>query len=405
MKQKNNGRDLSRRDLLKLSAGLSGAAALGALAPMPSIFNPTAQAQEGKRSAVLVVFLEGGYNAIFTSANSFSGSGAFSVSDNNVLNLGNGLVVDRSLSVLSNFTKSHMATVGVRHGVSDHGGAPRVQFTVQNQNPLMMLAAAMGGNGSIKCANVGGEFAPGPKRAVSGVSLQQIVDMQSTIDALGGGVKDPTMPDRAFAAKGILSAQNMSGQRLQGNPESLESVKDGYQAAFETLIKPAKPFDPKELLRAYNLNGTSVRSMAAKFAAAELMIRSGTNVVSALSRNWDTHGDRSGNIARRMFNDQILPGLKVFTDRMVNEENNVTVIVLGDFARSLPGSDHASVTSATIIGPNVKVGTTGKVSESVGLPGGSPSVDGMWGLISALANAPAAVQMFGGNPHKIISAV
>jgi hypothetical protein len=91
---------------------------------------------------------------------------------------------------------------------------------------------------------------------------------------------------------------------------------------------------------------------------------------------------------------------------MVTAQSNVTVVIFGDFARSLPGSDHASVTAATVIGPNVKLGTTGKVDANVGLPGGTPGVNGLWGYVAAVAKAPApVVQGFGGNPHTAISKV
>ncbi len=398
---------ITRRDLLKLSAGTTGAIALGGM--MPSIFTPEAMAQTSAQSAVLVCFLPGGCNALFGSADSFSGAGTFGVTAANMLNLGNGLVVDSSFNTLGAFAKANMASVGVAHGIAAHGSAKAAQFTLNNNNPVMTLAAAMGGSGSIKAANVGAEIAPGPQTAVNGTSLQQISDMKSTIDAMGGGAPDPTMPKRELAAKGISAAEIMSTSRLAGNPESLATVANGYKAAFDTLAKPAQPFNAQELMTAYGLTGTAVGDMKSKFAAAELMIRSGTNVVTAVAGGglaWDTHGDTSGARARQKFVAEIMPGLKIFTDRMVTANSNVTVIIFGDFARSLPGSDHASVTVATVIGPNVKLGTTGKVDAAVGLPGGTPTVNGMWGLVATLAKAPtSAIQAFGGNPHTALSKV
>ena len=121
---------------------------------------------------------------------------------------------------------------------------------------------------------------------------------------------------------------------------------------------------------------------------------------------WDTHGDASGARARQLFATRIMPGLKTFLDRnLVEGGRNITVVILGDFARSLPQSDHAPVTVATAIGTNVKVGTTGKVTPTVGLSPGTPSIPGMWGYISALAKAESAVTHFGGNPHVSIIGV
>jgi spermidine/putrescine-binding protein len=67
--------DISRRDLIKLTAGTTSALALGGF--VPGILTPEAYAQSAAQSAVLVVYLSGGYNAIFTSADSFSGAGSF----------------------------------------------------------------------------------------------------------------------------------------------------------------------------------------------------------------------------------------------------------------------------------------------------------------------------------------
>src|SRR5438270_868444 len=98
--------------------------------------------------------------------------------------------------------------------------------------------------------------------------------------------------------------------------------------------------------------------------AAELMVRAGSNVVMAVSNaGWDTHGDSSGSVVRGKMSSLILPGLKTFTSRVVNDPTvNVTVAIYGDFARSLPGSDHAKLVSATAWGPKVKQGVSGKLT-------------------------------------------
>lgn len=134
-------------------------------------------------------------------------------------------------------------------------------------------------------------------------------------------------------------------------------------------------------------------------AAAELMITSGTNVALAMDGGWDTHGDRSGSTVRTMMTQRILPGLRTFISRMVNAPNrNVVVAIMGDFARSLPGSDHASALSATVIGKYVRVGTTGRMNDRVQLPAGAPSAPGLWSFLAKVLQAPA--QPFGANPHQ-----
>ena len=136
-------------------------------------------------------------------------------------------------------------------------------------------------------------------------------------------------------------------------------------------------------------------------AAAELMVRADANVLLVTDNGWDSHGDRNGQRVRQQMQNDILPGLKVFTDRMLQEEGrNVVVAVMGDFARSLPGSDHAAVLSATVMGKYVKPGTTGRVNANVGLVQGTPAVSGLWGYLAAVTKSQSSViAAMGGNPH------
>ena len=184
-------------------------------------------------------------------------------------------------------------------------------------------------------------------------------------------------------------------------------MNNGYKAAYDTLIKPAEPFNAQELMTAYGLTATNVNDMRSKFAAAELMIRSGSNLVTMVDGgglNYDTHGDTGGARARNKVAQSVMPGLKVFTDRMLAlPDRNVVIVMFGDFARSLPGSDHASVTVATVMGKYVKVGTTGKTDAQVGLAEGTPSINGLWGMLAAAAKAPTSViKGMGGNPHTAL---
>ena len=97
-------------------------------------------------------------------------------------------------------------------------------------------------------------------------------------------------------------------------------------------------------------------------------------------------------------NDRILPSLRVFINRMVADpRRNVNVVIMGDFSRSLPGSDHAAGMSATVIGKNVRVGTTGRVDGDVRLSPGTPQGLGLWAYLARLTNL--SYQPFGTNPH------
>lgn len=386
----------SRRGFLKGLAAVTGAA-VGTRIPGAGLIGEAFAATEP--SAVVLVHFIGGYNAIFSSAKELQGS--FGVTAGNHTVLGNGLSVDNTFaSSMSAFVKNHMAAVGVRHGISSHPGAQSGLWTQNGMNAGLQLANAIGGTASIKAAVVGGNLdADMPRGAVSGTSFQSITDMQKTIDALGGGAPDPRVPDRGVAAAGMTAAQSMSGNALTGSPESLDSLTNGYKAAIDTLKQPVQKFDFNELKTAYSLgNGTAVRSFASKLAAAELMVRAGTNVVTLLDAGWDTHGDNNGSVVRNKMTSYVLGPLNTFLGRMVQDPNrNVTVVLMGDFSRSLPGSNHQPNLSATVIGKYVKRGTTGRVNADVALPANTPGIQGFWSYLSAVAKTPT--KPFGNNLH------
>src|SRR5690606_36503450 len=159
--------------------------------------------------------------------------------------------------------------------------------------------------------------------------------------------------------------------------------------------------DLAELQAAYGINGARVAGFASKLAAAEMFARTGVNLVSVVDRGWDTHGDRTGTVVRNRMSARA-PAIRTFLSRMVsaNAPRNVVVCMMGDFARSLPGSDHQPNLSVTVIGKHVKRGTTGQVSANVALPSGTPSTRGMWAYLAAAAKVKQSP--FGADPHKLI---
>lgn len=388
---------LSRRQLLRGLGGVVGASAASSLLPS------TGWAQSAEKPALLVVFLQGGYNALFASADSFATAGTFGVTGSNQRALGGGLVVDApTYGTLPAFALSHMATVGIRHGITNHGAAQNACFSDGSRSYALRLAAALGGAASIKCAQLGGRGVPGPRPVESGVSLQVITDMRSTIEALGGSL-DPTVPQRGVAEKSLTAAYTMSASTLFTSPQLTKQLGEGYQAAIDTLARPVQQFNFADLATAYGLanTATAVNSFSAQLAAAELMITSGTNVAIAMDAGWDTHGDRTGSTVRTRMTQRILPALRTFVSRMVEAPGrNVVVAILGEFARSLPGSDHASALSATVIGKYVRVGTTGKVNDRVQLPAGTPQAPGFWSYLGRVLNV--AGTPFGANPHSTL---
>ncbi len=404
MNMKNKIYEITRRQIIKNAAFTTGALSI----PFAFPFTEFAYGQAGEKATLVVIYLRGGYNALFTSADSFVGNNDFGVNANNMLDLGNGLIVDNSWSALGQFAQTHMATVGVRHGIANHGGARQANFTDKDgQWAPLSLAAGLGGSGAIKTANIGQDTPVNINGTVQGVSLQTVTDMGPAVDAIGGGAPDPTMPDRAIAALAVKGSMNMSNASLEGNPASLDSVRNGFSTAIETLSTPVKPFSLAEMQTAYDIGqNTAVNSFSSKMAAAELMVRADTNVILVSDNGWDTHGDRDGQRVRQKMQNDILPGLRAFTDRMMDPagdgatNRNVVVTIMGDFARSLPGSDHAAVLSATVIGKYVNTGTTGRVNANVGLVQGSPALDGFWGYLTAtLKGSTSLIQAMGGNPH------
>lgn len=393
--------NLSRRGFLK-GLGVGAGTLIGTRLAGSSLLG-VARAATPEPTAIVCVYLNGGINAIFTGANAFTNS-AFGVTGNNVTAFGD-VVIDNALAAaIPANAKGNVASIGIRHGISDHGNAERSLFQSGNRSAPLMLADAIGGNGAIKAAVVGGNSLPNGVRPqpVNGVSLQPIQDMKATIDAIAGAQMAANVADRAGAAKGLQAAAVMSKTVTGKNTASLTSVEQGLTAAVATLNKPVQPFSVTDFNQAYKLNGTNVNNFNARMAAAELMVRSGTNVVVAIDDGpWDSHGDSNGNSVRNSMTQRIQPGLKTFLSRMVDgqarTERNVIVAIFGDFHRSLPGSDHQANVAALLIGKTLKNATTGKTDNRVGLGPNTPSIAGLWQALSAAAKV--STSPFGANPH------
>lgn len=401
-------KSLSRRGFLK-AACVGAGAAVGAHLPGRSLVG-TAWAKTPEPTSVVCVYLDGGINAIFTGADALVGRNVFGASSSNTVDVGGGVVIDSSLAnAIPQKLWPHVATIGVRHGISDHGVAQRSLFTHGEQSAPLLLAQAIGGVGAIKAAVVGGDTLPNGQRPVpvGDVSLQPITDIKATIEALAGGVNAPNRADRAGTARGMIAAHAMSNAARVKHPASLSSVDQGLAAAIAMLNRPVQPFDVSEFNDAYRFKGTGVRDFSSRMAAAELMVRAGTGVVIAQDGGglWDTHGDVGGFIARNMMQQRIAQGLGTFLSRMVDgarSERNVVVVIFGDFHRSLPFSDHQSSLSALVIGKGIKNATTGRTNDNIGLPTGTPGIAGLWQLLAAAAKVDA--NPFGKNPHAAVLA-
>lgn len=384
----------SRRNFLK-GLGIAGAAAATSNLPF-GMREAFAQAAPGSKKAVVIVRTTGGFNALFGSAGSFITPARFGVTAGNTTDLGSGVIADAAFvnglgagsAAALTFVRSHFGVLGCAHGSTDHGNAQNLAWLdgAGASYPLM-LASAMGGDASIKCAAVGNMF-NGNHPAYNGTSVQRINDMAATITALKGG--GATEPNRAVGAIAALGAQKYSQPLIGANPKSLSSVKDGHNTLITTLNKAAPPFDFAAIPTAYGVpTGIQNNNMRSMMAGAELMVRAGANVVTCISNfAWDSHGDTQGTNVRNQMAADILPGVSLFIQRMMIDaaaEYDVTLLFTGDFSRSLPGSDHQGNLTEVLIGPSVKTGTTGNVDGNVRLPVGTPAFQGRWSHLANMA--------------------
>jgi hypothetical protein len=321
--------------------------------------------------------------------------------------LGGGLGIDApTFGTMPQIAQDRMASVGIRHGLTAHEAAQPQLWTNNGRSYALQLARELGGDAAIKAAVVGSMMPYGARPAEGDVSFQGITDMRATIVALGGAVGDPTVPDRKIATEAMSGSGTMSRKRILRSPNSLRTVNDGFVTGIDALKKDGLVLDYNSLASAYGITPatTAVNNFRTQMVAAELMVMAGANVIATFDQGWDTHGDTNGNNVRNMMNQRILPPLNTFLQRTMNMPNrNVIVVILGDFARSLPGSDHQGNLTATVIGKYVKQGTTGRVGTNVGLPPTTPNIREFWAYLAAISKTKNAI--FGANPHTSITAV
>jgi hypothetical protein len=342
---------LTRRTVLRGGAALAGTLALGhplrGSEALPTEDRPT----------LVVFWLNGGPPGLFNSANSFLRSGAFGVTESNIRDLGNDLRVDAgSFGALPAAARSHMASINFRHGiVRPHEHARAAVLESGSRNQLLRLAAAMPAGSTLRCAFVNDLGLPvgvsaDPLRE-GGVALERVVD----VEAVGGRLEHGRL-DEVRAAYGM-------------RPES-----------------------------------TSICDQPSTFAGVELLVHAGTSVVFAQpaytgrpDRQFDTHRDDSG-VAARAVMEPIVPSLITFLDRNLSlPGRNVVTLLVGEFSRTIPESDHEPGGTATFIGKHVKTGTAGPQQADGAPPMNAPPTEKLWAYAAAALRLPS--QPFGSNPN------
>jgi hypothetical protein len=149
---------------------------------------------------------------------------------------------------------------------------------------------------------------------------------------------------------------------------------------------------------------TAIRDQRPTFVAVDLLVRRGAGVVFAQpaytgrpDRQFDTHGDESGEAARAIMA-PLTPSLATFVDRMLAlPGRNVVILLVGEFSRTVPESDHEPGGTATLIGKYIKTGTAGRQTAQGAPPVGAPPPEGLWAFAAAALRLPTAP--FGPNPN------
>lgn len=410
----------SRRSLLKGVLGTAGLAAGSRLAPFGAgsfVREARAAGNPAGRSAVVVVWMPGGYSSIFGSPDALVGRPWPALKASDIVDIGSGASAFSVHKLIADlpFAKTNMASVGVGRIPADHGAASTYMWANGNANYALRLAAEMGGDASIKAAAMG-NYIPGESSRApqGGVSLEIVKDMNETLKALGasGGAVNTKAPARDVSAKLLERSRLMSGRDITMNPASLAAYDGAYKTMSETFVKPtpklpsfaeiAAPYEA--LFKKGGKIGAKVEHLYSKFVGAELMLRSGTNFVlisdgeDEKNFRYDLHeqdGTRDidwivGNDYQSTYRDsQMIKALGVFLDRVFTapglSDMNVTVAFMGEFSRTVPDSGHNSNVTATVFGSRVKPGTTGRCNAQNDLPASTPSADAFWGYLADLS--------------------
>jgi hypothetical protein len=404
---------MNRRQVLRAGAALvGGMVGQRVLGP----FLPRAEAAL-ETSHLVFVYYHGGFNGVFGGAGAAFRNKAFGVTDGNLKAVGDGVFTDAAtFGTMPQFALDHWAAVGFVHNdplhtqpTNPNSGSERSITRKGNTSYFTTLAKAMGGGSPIKAAHTGAypSFRVAP--AAGDVSLQNIQDFNDVLKAAGALAPDTSGPSRDAQALGLNTAGTMSKFRLDANPESLKSLGEAFPAGVAALQQPPPaPVDRDEVMKAYGVGNSQVKSFAGQLAAAEVAIRAtGSNVVTVFDGffgEWDFDSgvsmqrSRSKYLGTGGFSGNRVAPLNTFCQRMLNVPGrNVVVACLGDFVRLTTGHGHGEGAVAAIFGKYIKRGLYNGCDEKARFAPSTPKVEQFWAGLAAALRVPGTP--FGANPY------
>jgi hypothetical protein len=189
---------------------------------------------------------------------------------------------------------------------------------------------------------------------------------------------------------------------VSAGPPSESGVTLDFVMEFEPIREPA--LDQVRSIYGVASDVVYIGDQASTFAAVEGLVRAGAGVIFAQpaytgrpDRQFDTHEDVSGGVARKIMS-PITPMLATFLERMMAlPDRNVVTMLVGEWSRTNPKSDHEPGGTATIIGKYVKTGTAGPQNADGSPPPNAPAPEALWAYVAAalgLVKTP-----FGRNPN------
>jgi len=400
---------INRRDLFKSTSGLLGASMLGG-------FPASILAQSVKKSKVLIIGLPGGMSPFLGNAASFVGTG-----------WGNRAVTTQGEVSWDTQVFGPLMTVaapffGIAGGLGSgsHDGAKNFWYENNDINKAfpVTLANAMGGMASLKIAGVGPDRIPEQR-------FEQITNISTFLQLLGSSTQTTTTPGTApvqpnyrLEADLLKQSMDMGGLALKNSPRSLNSAMLGSTGIFDMAMKlaanpppPTVPgttttntvaVNPAAIMSDYGISSPIITgSMSSKLAAAEILLRSGLNVVSVVDEGgtskWDTHDDNDGSRGRALYQ-AIVPALTTFCRRMLGTvDMNVTIILISEHSRITEKSNHGPHTAVPIFSDSLMAGRSTGICNSAGFLANPQPEQTVRALVADLARI--SVNPFGVNTH------